>query len=120
MARARFGEELKPSLQSRSGVAAGVALLVLAAPLSAAAHEPGASTHTGFIATVASIEPNVLGLRGPRSPGRSILLSNLSPTRVVILDPSGGIIRVPSSGTPGMTGAYWRRVNRRPETSRRL
>ena len=49
------------------------------------------------MATVASIEPNVLGLRARGVLGDQILLSNLSPTRIVILDPSGrASIHVPS------------------------
>jgi hypothetical protein len=74
-----------------------VTLLALAAPLPAAAHEPGAPTHTGYVVTVSAIEPNVLGLRARGVLGDQILLSNLSPDPVSILDREGQpFIRVPS------------------------
>jgi hypothetical protein len=74
-----------------------VTLLALAAPLPADAHEPGAPTHTGYVVTVSAIEPNILGLRARGVLGDQILLSNLSPDPVAILDPEGRpFIRVPS------------------------
>jgi hypothetical protein len=71
-------------------VAVGVAaLLALAWVGAAAAHGPGSSTTTGYVASVSGIEPTVLGVRAQAAYGDQILVSNLSAQPVVILDPAG-------------------------------
>jgi hypothetical protein len=81
-------------------VAVAAALLALAAPLPAAAHEPGAPTLSGYVATVSAIEPAVLGLRARAVAGDQVVLSNLSRGPVVILDPAGEpFIRIASGSS---------------------
>jgi hypothetical protein len=65
------------------------ALLALAAPLPAAAHEPGAPTMSGFVATVSNVEPNVVGLSARVVLGDQLLVTNRSNRTVEILDRSG-------------------------------
>jgi hypothetical protein len=80
-----------------SRIAVGLALLALAAPKPAVAHEPGAPTRTGFVATVSAIEPNVLGVQARTVRGDQVLVSNLSRDAVLILDAMGRpFIRIPS------------------------
>jgi hypothetical protein len=72
-----------------SRVAAAFALLALAAPLIASAHEPGAPTVTGFVATVSAVEPLVVGVDARVVFGDQLLVTNRTSTLVEILDRSG-------------------------------
>ena len=72
-------------------------LFALAGPAPAGAHEPGQPTHTGYVARVTSVEPLVLGLRAQATAGDEILVNNLTPAPVVILDRAGGpLVRIPT------------------------
>ena len=70
-------------------IAATFALLALAAPLPAAAHEPGAPTISGYVATVSVVEPNVLGLEARVVLGDQLLVANRTRAPIEILDRSG-------------------------------
>lgn len=58
----------------------------LACAGSAAAHGPGVSTDVGFVASVSSIEPNVVGLQAQIVLGDKLVVVNRSAKPVVILD----------------------------------
>ena len=66
---------------------------------SAAAHEPGAPTNTGFVASVASIEPNVLGLQAQIVLADTLVVTNRTAKPVVIFDLAGAPWHFIRSGT---------------------
>lgn len=76
--------------------AALVAGLVVAG--TAAAHEPGAPTNVGFVATVSSVEPNTPGLQARIVLGDQLVVTNLTRRPVVILDLGGEPWRTIPSG----------------------
>jgi hypothetical protein len=81
-------------------IVAAVVLGVLALPLPARAHETGTGTPTGFVATVAAVEPNVVGLQARIVLGDQLLITNLSRNRVEILDRTGKpFIGIPAGGS---------------------
>ncbi len=76
------------------------AVLALALPGAAAAHELPGGKPEGYVATVSAIEPNVVGLQARTVLGDQVLVSNLTRGAVVILDEQGRpFIRIPSGGS---------------------
>jgi len=76
-------------------VPVGVAALALLLSVKAAAHEPDTAVPTGYVATVAGVRPNVVGLSVSTVLGDQVLVRNLTRARVVILDRRGRpLIRV--------------------------
>jgi hypothetical protein len=68
-------------------------------PTAAGAHEIGTGRPTGFVATVASIRPQVVGVQAQIVLGDQLHLRNLSRRPVEILDRSGKpFIRIPAGG----------------------
>ena len=79
---------------------ATAALLALLVPSTGGAHEIGTGRPTGFVATVASIRPNVLGVQAQVVLGDQLSVRNLSMRPVEILDRRGSpLIRIPPGGT---------------------
>jgi hypothetical protein len=79
---------------------AAAALLAVLLPVAASAHEIGTGRPTGFVATVASIRPNVLGVQAQVVLGDQLSIRNLSRGPVEILDRAGApLIRIPPGGT---------------------
>jgi hypothetical protein len=55
----------------------------------AAAHEPSGGKPQGYVATVAGVEPNIVGVQARAVAGDQVLVNNLSRGEVVIIDPDG-------------------------------
>jgi hypothetical protein len=69
----------------------------------AAAHELPGGKARGYVATVARLEPNIVGVQARAVAGDQVLVSNLSRRPVVIFDPSGRpFLRIAS----GKSGAW--------------
>jgi hypothetical protein len=83
----------------RRGLGA-VTLLTLLVPAAAVAHEPRSGRITGFVATVAAVRPNVVGVEARIVLGDQLHVSNLTGTPVEILDRAGDpFIRIPAGAS---------------------
>jgi hypothetical protein len=88
---------VKPGSARRLLGAAAVCALALAG--SAGAHGPASPRQGAFVATVSSIDPNVVGLRARVVRGDEILVANLTRDDVVILGRDGGTLHRIPAGT---------------------
>jgi hypothetical protein len=89
---------------------AAIALAALAAAPAASAHGPFGPAH-GYVSSVSSIQPNVLGLEA-RVVGDQLLLRNWSGKTVTILAPDGvPYLRFGRGGVYLNSGPKWQRVS---------
>jgi hypothetical protein len=89
-------------MRTTAGLAA-VALVGMLWTAGAWAHEPGSGSETGFVATVAAVRPNVVGVEARIVLGDELHVSNLTRTPLEILDRAGDpFVRIP----PGASRAW--------------